>query len=754
MSGKPLAQIYGVRHLSPAGAVHLKTFLDQVDPEVVLIEGPSDGTEQLQHLAHAKTRPPVALLAFTKARPVRSLIYPLAAYSPEWVALRWALTKKRKVRFMDLPAETFLALRDDDAKEGGDRSKAYLDDPYEAIAKLSGEPDHETWWERHFEHTVEVAAYRNAIHEFGRGLRELAFKTPEREKETLLREAFMRRELRAHVKKAEKAVAVCGAFHAPVLTDDEPALSDEELAKLPRAECVLTLMPYSYPRLSAQSGYGAGNHAPHYYELLHEEVSAGKPERLRARYFSALAAELRSGGLIRSSAEVIECVRLAEGLASLNGSSSPALRDLVDAAVTLLGNGERLPIEKARNAVEIGTAIGTLPPGVTRTALQDDFHQLIKTLKLEKYLKDEEQKLELDLRENRFAKSKDTAFLDRARSTFLHRLDVLDVSFGSRQHREQKGTAREAWKLRWTPECEIRLAERSLEADSLESGAAWALAQRLATATDVGQATGVVLRAAECELADALSAALKRVQDLTVDEGGFAAAAGGIENLLETIRYGDVRDVDPKPLRPVLAQLYLRSTLLAFGACVSDDDACKAIAAGMDKVQNAAFIGEEGLDAARWIDALQRIAASDDRNPYLSGYAAALLIERGKFDDAAIDREVSRRLSPGTEASVGVGWFEGLVQRNRAALFLRPILWKTLSEFVDGLDDEAFKKALLYLRRAFSSFSAGEVRRVAGLLGELWKTGGAELAREVERKLDQDEIKRASEDLEGLDLSL
>ncbi len=747
-----LAHIFGVRHFSPAGGLHVRRFLDEINPEVVLIEGPSDATDLLQHLAHKKTRPPVALLAFTKTRPVRSILYPMASYSPEWVALRWALEKKRTVRMMDLPAAVFLdlhKLEEEGDEKSEDHTQAYLDDPYDLIASIAGEADHETWWERQFEHAVETAAYRDAIFEFGKGLRDIRKDPPAREKETLTREAYMRREIRAAAKDPKRAVAVCGAFHAPVLTDDLPAMTDAELKALPRADCVLTLMPYSYPRLSSQSGYGAGNHAPAYFQALFEESVAGRPERLRSRYFAEIAGRLRRGGIVRSSAEVIEAVRLAEGLASLNASPSPVLRDLRDAATTLLGQGERAPLEKALSEVEIGTAVGSLPEGVSRTALQDDFHQLVKTLKLEKYLEDKDQKLELDLRENRFAKTKDAAFLDRARSTFLHRLDALDVGFGKAATRDQKGTSKELWEVRWKPECEIRLAECSLQADSIEVGAALALTQRLNEATDVGAATGVLLRAANCELADALTVALRRVQDLTVDEGGFAAASVGIANLAELIRYGNVRDVDAGPLRPVLAQLYLRATLLVFDACVCADDAAKEVRAGMDRIQEVAFLGEEGLDPERWVDAVRRAAESDNRNPFLSGYAAALLIERGRMDDAAIDREVSRRLSPGTEASVGVNWFEGLVQRNRAALFLRRALWQVLETYVDGLDEESFKKALLYLRRAFSSFTMPEIRRVVSLLGELWKGAGvAALAQQVEKKIDTAEL----EGLEGLEL--
>lgn len=774
-----LAAIFGVRHFSPAAAIHVARYLDEVDPEVVLIEGPADATEQLVHLAHKKTVPPVALLAFTKTRPVRSIVYPMAAYCAEWVAARWALEKKRTVRFIDLPAAVFLELHEErrrraeqarleaEAKaeadesatpvenvEAPDQSKAYLDDPYEEIARISGEVDHDTWWERHFEHTTEVEAYRGAIFEFGRGLRDVRSDEPARTEETLIREAHMRREILAATKNGKKkAVVICGAYHAPVLTTELAPMTDAELAALPRTDCVLTLMPYSYTRLSSQSGYGAGNHAPSYFEALYEEHVAGTPERVSARYLATLAAELRKGGIVRSSAEVIEAVRLAEGLASMNESPVATLRDLRDAAITLLGQGSRLPLERAIRAVEIGSAVGKLPPGVSRTALQDDFHQLVKTLRLDKFIVDEEQKLELDLREDRTKKTKEAAFLDRARSTFLNRLGVLDIGFATQGGRSQKGTAFEAWKLRWTPECEIRLAERSLVADSIEGAAAFALAERLAEAKDVGEATKVLLLAANCELHDALAVATKRVQELTVDEAGFASAAEGLHNLMELVRYGNVREVDPAPLRPILQQLYLRSTLLLYGAAVCDDDAAKAVRAGMDRAHDLAFSGEDDIDPELWISQVKRVAESDDRNALLSGYSTAILIERNRMADDEIDREVSRRLSPGSEASVGVGWFEGLVQRNRAALFLRKPLWASLSAYVEALDDDGFRRALLYLRRAFSTFAQGEIRRVVGLLGEVWKgVGTAELAAEVEKKLDDAEVAKLTDDLGDLDL--
>jgi hypothetical protein len=739
-----LAKIYGVRHFSPAAALHLERFLDETDPQVVLVEAPSDASSQLAHMAHDDLILPIAILAFTRTRPVRSMVYPLASYSPEWVAFRWAQRRGRRLELIDLPAAVFLELHQPD-----DERDHTLDDPCSRIAQLTGNPDHDTWWERQFEHTVALAAYRDAIREFGRSLREVRTASPEREQETLLREAYMRRQIRAAAPDPEQAVVVCGAYHAPVLDSELPVMTDAEVAALPVADTMLTLMPYSYPRLSSQSGYGAGNHAPAYFQALYDAVRAGHAGEVPSRYAASLARHLREQGLNRSAAEVIEVVRLAEGLAVLAGSSAPALADLRDAAITVLGQGERTPLVAAMRAVEIGSAIGQLPAGIPRTALQEDFHQVLKNLKLTKFLEDRLQPLELDLRENRFVKDQDAAFLDRRRSTFLHRLQVLDVPFALPEAREQAGTAKEAWKLRWVPECEIRLAERSLEADAVEQAAALLLTRRIDEADDVGTATEALVLAYRCELASAASVALRRVQGLAVDEAGFVAAAAAVSKLADLVRYGDVRQIDPAPLVPVLSQLYLRATLLLPGASGCDDEAAIALREGMEAIHTIAFLQLPEIEPERWVAALGTLAVRDSGNPLLAGFAAALLIERGRMDDATIDREVSRRLSPGMDASIGVGYFEGLVQRNRTALFLRKALWSSLERYVDQLDDEAFRRALLYLRRAFATFSVSETRRVVSLLGEIWKgVGTAPLAAAIERSLDDEELK----ELEGLDL--
>src|SRR5690242_17069432 len=173
----PAPHIFGVRHLSPAAAWHLRQMLDRVRPKLVLIEGSDDADDLIPHIVSPKSTLPIAILAYTADAPVRTFVYPLASYSPEYQALLWCRENKVKARFMDLPSAVFLGLMDpkEQAKdsapekvdqdneaddEEGDKAaegtpvaepKPKRESVYEQIARLSGEPDYETYWERHFE---------------------------------------------------------------------------------------------------------------------------------------------------------------------------------------------------------------------------------------------------------------------------------------------------------------------------------------------------------------------------------------------------------------------------------------------------------------------------------------------------------------------------------------------------------------------------------------------------------------------------
>jgi len=780
MSATP--HIFGVRHLSPAAAWHLRQLLDRVRPKLVLIEGSDDADELIPHVVSPKSKLPIAILAYTTDVPVRTFVYPFATYSPEYQALVWCQENKAKARFMDLPSSVFLGLMDrddgtavlepekpeetekkddkptlaqtlaDDEEEAEAapilEEKPKRDSVYDQIAALAGEPDYETYWERHFEQLRADNTYLNAARSYGAELRAMEDFSTRHAAENLVREAYMRRRIQQAIAdgfKPEQIVVVTGAFHATALGPEFPPMTDAEFARLRTRESKMTLMPYSFFKLSSQSGYGAGNHAPAYFEMVWNGFNENRAAALPTLFLTNVARELRAAGTFRSTAEVIEGVRLAEAMAGMK-NSLPTLRELQDAAVTLLGQGDPAVVRESLLRIEVGTAIGSLAKGVSQTSIQDDFYRELGRLKLEQFKAGVKRELDLDLRENRRVKSAEAAFLDLHRSSFLHRLAVLEVPFAKKLAVREAGTTwAESWALQWTPEAEIAIVEAVLLGETIELAVAFKFKQRLEKCASIAEASTVIHEACECGMSASIELARQTLQRLANDSSDFAALASATHELGLVIRYGDVRQFDAEPLKPLLEQLFLEGALSLVGASNCDLAGARKMVVGMNELNKVALDYTGLIDEPLWISELQKLAQADHLNPLLSGYACALLVERNLISNDELAKEVSRRLSPGISADLGAGWFEGLAQRNRYALLTRLVLWEQLAGYVASLTDDEFKRALVFLRRAFGDFSAAEKRSITENLGEIWGANPDAVSEVLSTELTEKEKKKLDE---------
>lgn len=774
--------IFGVRHLSPAAAWHLRQLLDRVRPRLVLIEGSDDADELIPHIISPKSKLPIAILAYTTDAPVRTFVYPLATYSPEYQALIWCQENKVKAGFMDLPSSVFLGLMDRDdgtavlekekTEEPDKKDKPTLaqtltgdeeeaepnlvveekpkrDSVYDQIAALAGEPDYETYWERHFEQLRSENSYLNAARSYGEELRAMEDFSSRHAAENLVREAYMRRKIQQAIAgglKPEQIVVVTGAFHSSALGPELPPMTDDEFAKLRRRDSKLTLMPYSFFKLSSQSGYGAGNHAPAYFEMVWNGFNEKRTASLPTLFLTNVVRELRSAGTFRSTAEVIEGVRLAEAMAHMK-NSMPTLRDLQDAAVTLLGQGDPAVVRESLLRVEVGTAIGSLAKGVSQTSIQDDFYRELNRLKLDQFKTTVRRDLDLDLRENRRVKSEEAAFLDLHRSSFLHRLAVLEVSFAKKlPGRQQEGTTwGESWALQWTPEAEIEIVEAVLLGETIQLAVAFKFKQHLEKCTSITEASKVIRQACECGMSASIELARQTLQRLANDSSDFTALASATYELGLVIRYGDVRQYDAEPLKPLLEQLFLEGALSLVGAANCDLASAKNMVTGINELNKVALDYTALIDEPLWISELQKLARVDHLNPLLSGYACALLLERNLISNEELAREVSRRLSPGIAADLGAGWFEGLAKRNRYALLPRLSLWEQLANYVASLTDDEFKRALVFLRRSFGDFTPPEKRSITENLGEIWGANPDNVSELLSEDLSEKEKKKLDE---------
>lgn len=708
---------FGIRHFSPAGAYFVRQFLDKIKPDLVLIEGPADFDFLIDDIVSKKLVPPFAIMAYTKEAPIDTILYPFAEYSPEYQAILWARENNKECRFFDLESDIMLGFErtDDDTKDEEMISK----EP----EKDKSDVDMEGFWERNLEQSENMDAYRAGSALFGEIIRKDTKSDDKSFARDIIRESFMKRKINEYIKKgfdSEKIVAITGAFHTSAIESLEGAMSDKEYKGLERRESNITLMPYSYYRLSKRTGYGAGNVAPAYYELLWQGFLNEDITYHERKYLSTLAKYMREHGGIVSSAQVIEATRLARELAVIRGGSVPTLEDLKDASITCMGGGSFGEMAMGFAETDIGKKIGSVPQDAMQTSIQSDFTLKLKQLKLEKYKELVATPLQLDLRENLRVKSEESAFLDLNRSFFLYRLVVLGIDFAKiKKSNQDNATWAENWILQWTPEAEIQIVESVLKGDTIVDAVAFVLGEKLSEATKISEIAEVIEDAFNCGLPKIVEGAKRSLDEMANGTIAMCDIADTVSKLSNMISFGDIRKLDREPLVPIVKRLCIRASLMLVGESACDDIAAATLADDIQKIHSV-FMMQDFLDESFWFDKLTELSNRDDLNTKISGLATAILLDAGKIDELTLRVEVSRRLSMGMPAELGANWFAGLSMRNHYALIGRLTLWESLSEYLDTLDEEEFRRSVVFLRRAFVEYSAKEKDMIAENLGEIW----------------------------------
>ncbi|MEV0240513.1 DUF5682 family protein [Streptomyces sp. NPDC050674] len=725
--------LLGVRHHGPGSARAVRAALEGIRPRVVLIEGPPEADALIPLAAEAEMRPPVALLAHAVDEPGRSAFWPLAEFSPEWVAVRWALEHDVPARFIDLPATHTLAWgrQEDEAAVGegppaggtaadGDTAPdpaGLRIDPLGVLAETAGYDDPERWWEDVVEHRGaaedDALAPFTALEEAMTALRE-TYGSGGLDRD-LVREAYMRLQVRAAEREFEDAVAVvCGAWHVPALRQKTTVAADKALLKgLPKVKTDMTWVPWTHRRLSRSSGYGAGIDSPGWYGHL---FSA--PDRPVERWLTKVARLLRAEDRMVSSAHVIEAVRLAETLAAMRGRPLPGLSETTDAVRAVMCEGSDVPMALVRDRLVVGDVLGEVPPSAPAVPLQRDLTRLQRRLRLKPEALERE--VELDLRKEN----------DAARSRLLHRLRLLGIAWGEpAASRGSTGTFRETWRLRWEPELAVRVAEAGVWGTTVLSAATAKAEGDAVTAEGLADVTGLAERCLLAELPDALPTVMRVLADRAALDTDVGHLAQALPALVRTLRYGDVRGTNTGALAEVAAGLAERVFVGLPPACAGlDADAAEEMRRHVDAVHAAVgLLGDapaegHGSLRGRWQSVLRVLSGRDTVPGVIRGRAVRLLLDDGELaqDEAAV--LMGLVLSPGTLPADAAAWIEGFVGGGSGGGMLLvhdERLLGLVDAWLTGVPAEAFTDVLPLLRRTFSAYEPG-VRRT---LGELVRRG-------------------------------
>ncbi|MFH8495679.1 DUF5682 family protein [Streptomyces coeruleorubidus] len=727
--------LLGVRHHGPGSARAVRAALEEARPRVVLIEGPPEADALIPLAADEEMRPPVALLAHAVDEPGRSAFWPLAGFSPEWVAIRWALEHDVPARFIDLPATHTLAwgTHEDEAEvEGespldaetadreGDSDPGLADlriDPLGVLADTAGYDDPERWWEDVVEHRGvgkgDALAPFTVLEEAMGALRE-TYGSGGHDRD-LVREAYMRIQVRAAQREFEDGVAVvCGAWHVPALRRKTTVAADKALLKgLPKVKTDMTWVPWTHRRLSRISGYGAGIDSPGWYGHL---FSA--PDRPVERWMTKVAGLLRAEDRLVSSAHVIEAVRLAETLAAMRGRPLPGLSETTDAVRAVMCEGSDVPLALVQDRLIVGDVLGEVPASAPAVPLQRDLARLQRRLRLKPEALERE--LELDLR-------KET---DAARSRLLHRLRLLGVAWGEpAASRGSTGTFRETWRLRWEPELSVRVAEAGVWGTTVLSAATAKAEADAVAAQGLADVTALAERCLLAELPDALPTVMRILADRAALDSDVGQLAQALPALVRSLRYGDVRGTDTGALGEVAAGLAERVFVGLPPACAAlDADGAEEMRRHVDAVHGAVgLLGDapaagQGHLRARWQSVLRVLCGRDTVPGVIRGRAVRLLLDDGELAQDEAARLMGLVLSPGTPPADAAAWIEGFVGGGSGGGMLLvhdERLLGLVDAWLTGVPAEAFTDVLPLLRRTFSAYEPG-VRRT---LGELVRRG-------------------------------
>ena len=781
--------LFPVRHHSPRASQVLEAMLDRVQPSIILVEGPGDADRLIDVLTDPDTAPPVAILAYRTDGTPGSSLWPFASYSPEYVALRWARQRGAAAAFIDVPAGAVLA-RDAGRPRGRRRGRApdvdaggtgpdvdlvVVDDTDDtddgisielAAARATGHRSFEEMWEALVEapdhdtasFSAALIAYADAV----RGGGDRAWHRA--------RDAHMARQVRAHIDRGAapgRIAVVVGAAHAAAFLagDVDDARADTIPAPLP---VELTVIPYSYPRLAEQTGYGAGNRAPLYYQRAHDagtdyrratlEVLVDFTDRLRLRGFAV------------SLADTIEAFRLATQLAALRGKSQPGLDEVREAAIATLCRGQGEHMDGFLWPSVVGHGVGRVAARVGRNSLQEEFWREVRERRLP--ATDALESLSLVLAND----------VEVATSTFLHRLRVAGVPYATyratqRGHARGSGSApgaggdpaggvaalsrvREAWEAGWTPATDVALVESIVLGESLAEVAARALAGRLDAARSTGDAADVLAEAVLTRSADTVAAALRQCETRAATDDDLPSLTRACRALSYLVSYGAERghlEFAAGAVRPLCERTFARAVLRVRPACRTDDHGIAAVTDALRSLHEVA-LSQPAVDREAWLAAAGALVADYAVNPQASGLAAGLLYLAQTLGEERVAEVVGQRLSNLAEPAAAAGFLAGFLEVNALVLVKsRPVV-EALDAFLLAIPADRFRDVLPVLRRALGSLGATERRYLIEHVVALRGAGAA--ARQAARVLAEkdvevlramsDELGAALDDLDDL----
>jgi hypothetical protein len=693
-----MIHLFGIRHHGTGSARSLRRALEQLEPDCILIEGPPDANHLLPLVAHLEMQPPIALLLHVQDNPSSAVYYPFAEFSPEYQAIKYALTNNKTVRFCDLPQTHQLGAEKPEL-ETDQLENEVAADPLGWLAKAANFSDGERYWEYLVEQRQTDEDVFTAIREAMTALRQESLVIAPREAQ---REAFMRSSIRQAQKEGFKRIAVvCGAWHTPALDlEQHDAKTDAKiLENLPKQKIAATWIPWTYGRLARASGYGAGIQSPGWYAHLWQYQDLDSSQ-IVTRWMTKVAQLLRAEDLPASSASVIEAVRLSEAVAALRGSPMPGLEELQEAARALFAWDSDLPLQLISEKLILAETLGSVPAETPTVPIVRDLEAEQKRLRFKPDAVAKNH--EFDLRQP----------TDLDRSVLLHRLRLLGIPWGQVQHTSGKGTFKEGWKVQWQPEFAVRLIEAAMYGATVQEATTQKILEIVGNASSLPVLTELLDDLLLANLSSATARLLARLEEVATFDSDILNLMDAVPPLARVLRYGSVRQFETDLIGHVVSSLVLRVCVgLPNASAGVSDDAAEALYNRILALQAALSTLENPELHSAWREVLG-ILATQQTHGLIAGRCVRLLLEAGLYTPSDTAKRLSYVAGIASSPNEVAAWCDGFLRGSGLVLVHDDALFGVLDTWLLELSPEAFTAVLPLMRRTFSSFEEGEKRDI------------------------------------------
>lgn len=722
-------KVFGIRHHGAGSASRLIEALQLFQPDTICIELPQESEALLGALSQIKFQPPIAFLFYNKKNPDHCFYLPMAVFSPEFQAIQYAFFNHIQIIPIDLPAKHSLVyanFKNNTEAELNKEQRKITSDPLGYLARQQGFKDTERWWDKYIEQWSDHLVLFDIIQQLMTTLRSLSNELDD--EETLIREQFMRQQIRQSIANGSKKIAVvCGAWHGPLLTLDRIQKKETKLKFLASVDIHQCLIPWSYERLSNKKSYSAGIESPSWYDALFYNRTTAI-----STWLTQAARVLRSHKMNVSPAEIIDAELLAINLSMIRGLAIAGIDELMEAAVTCFGKGDDTRIQLILNQVLNGNLTGKVEVNASSLPMVQDFFENLKSLKLQSYwASGNKENLDLDLRKERHLHI----------SRLLYKTLLLDIPWAKSREIEIKaqGNFHEFWSFKWNPELEIALIHAALIGNTVDDAVRNKVIDVLKSSHDISTVAGLLTHALKAGLNHIWPLLAERINLLSIEIEDIESLAGIIQPLVSNIQYGDLHLMDTQVLIDIFNTILPR-IILSFGdQCVFISDVKANAMLEILIMINVYFYNHDKEYNQLWQEEIYKIAYLEKVHPLIRGKCWNILLSEHNVSNDELIIEIQSQFLIQNDASKSAQWLEGFLFQSTAFYLLQDNIIQVLDQWLKQLEELEFKTTLPLLRRIFSQLPDSERIRIKTKIS---KQRDVQSINEIREYVDQERVNK------------